>query len=59
MTYKEKLIREVHEASKKITDLRDMLEDGVPASKHKAIIKHIDDLSTFIFYTQETISDMA
>ena len=59
MTYREKLIREVSEASKKITDLRDMLDDGVPANKRKAIIQHIENLSDFIFYTQETISDMA
>lgn len=59
MTYREKLIREVNEASKKITDLRDMLDDGVPAEKRKAIIQHIENLSDFIFYTQETISDMA
>ncbi len=59
MSYRENLIREVSEASKKITDLRDMLEDGVPAEKRKAILKHIENLSDFIFYTQETISDMA
>jgi hypothetical protein len=59
MSYREKLIAEVNEASKRITELRDMIEDGVPAAKYKDMVKHIDDLSTFIFYTQETISDMA
>ena len=59
MTYREKMIREVDEASKKITDLRDMLADGVPESRRKMILEYIDNLSDFIFYTQESISDIS
>ena len=58
MTQKQKMMGEVEKASKKITDLRDMLEDGVPESKRKMILEYIDNLSDFIFYTQESISDM-
>jgi hypothetical protein len=59
MTDREKMIREVHAASKKITDLRDMLEDTVPHRERKAIMDHIDYLSDFISYTQETIDEIA
>ena len=59
MTYKQQIMNQVSDAQKKMTDLLDMLEDGVPEKKRKAVLQHISDLSDFIFYTQEYLTDLA
>lgn len=56
---KQEIMNQVSDAQKKITDLRDMLEDGVPTGKRKQILQHINDLSDFIFYSQEYLSEVA
>jgi hypothetical protein len=53
MTKKQKIMNETSWASRKITDLRDMLDDGMPMSVRSNIYREIEDLEDVIFYNQE------
>lgn len=59
MTERQKIVQETSKAQKKMTDLRDMLEDGVPASMRRIIIRQMNVLSDIIFYNQEYLSKQA
>lgn len=51
------IMNQIAAAERKITDLRDLLENSVPSKDRKAIVQHINDLSDFIFYSQEYLSE--
>ena len=53
MTEKQKIMNETSWASRKITDLRDMLDDGMPMAVRSKIYREIEDLEDVIFYNQE------
>lgn len=52
-TEKEKVMAETSWAMRKITDLRDMLDDGMPIEEYRSIARQIEDLEDVIFYNQE------
>ena len=56
MTEKQKVMDETKWAMRKITDLRDMLDDGMPSSERSSIYRQIEDLEDVIFYNQEYLS---
>ncbi|MFM8759788.1 MAG: hypothetical protein ACKODS_09645 [Methylophilaceae bacterium] len=58
MSERQKLMDEVSWAQKKITDLRDMLDDGVPSDERDQIVCQIDSLNDVIFYNQEYLSTL-
>ena len=51
------IMNQIAAAERKITDLRDILENSVPSKDRKAIVQYINDLSDFIFYSQEYLSE--
>ena len=53
MSEKQKVMNETNWAMRKITDLRDMLDDGMPSSERSKIYREIDALEDVIFYNQE------
>jgi hypothetical protein len=53
MSEKEKVMSETKWAMRKITDLRDMLDDGMPQAERSKIYREIDALEDVIFYNQE------
>lgn len=53
MSEKEKVMNETSWAMRKITDLRDMLDDGMPQVERSKIYREIDALEDVIFYNQE------
>jgi hypothetical protein len=53
MSEKEKVMNETSWAMRKITDLRDMLDDGMPQAERSKIYREIDALEDVIFYNQE------
>jgi hypothetical protein len=53
MSEKEKVMNETNWAMWKITDLRDMLDDGMPQAERSKIYREIDALEDVIFYNQE------
>ena len=59
MTERQKIVNETSKAQKKMTDLRDMLEDGVPANMRRVILRQMNVLSDIIFYNQEYLSQNA
>jgi hypothetical protein len=58
MTEKEKVMNETNWAMRKITDLRDMLDDGMPSSERSKLYREIDALEDVIFYNQEYLSTL-
>lgn len=58
MTEKQKVMDETSWAMRKITDLRDMLDDGMPSSVRSQIYRQIEDLEDVVFYNQEYISTL-
>lgn len=58
MSERQKLMDEVSWAQKKITDLQDMLDDGVPSYERDQIVCQIDSLNDVIFYNQEYLSTL-
>ncbi|MFM9151741.1 MAG: hypothetical protein ACKOPU_05675 [Candidatus Planktophila sp.] len=54
---REKLIQNVSKMQSRITDLQDMLDDGVPMSMQKKIRDEIEMLSDMIFYDQEILEN--
>jgi hypothetical protein len=58
MTEKEKVMNETNWAMRKITDLRDMLDDGMPIAEYRSIARQIEDLEDVIFYNQEYLSTL-
>lgn len=59
MTDRQKIMDEVSKAQKKMTDLRDMLSDGVPEGERRVILRQLNVLSDVIFYNQEYLSEGA
>ena len=57
MTERQKIVEETSKAQKKMTDLRDMLDDGVPANMRRVILRQINVLSDIIFYNQEYLNN--
>ena len=55
MTIRQKLMKEVVEAERKIIDLQDMLKGDVPKSQRRLIRRKINVLSDIVFYNQEII----
>lgn len=55
MTIRQKLMKEVVEAERKIIDLQDMLKGDVPESQRRLIRRKINVLSDIVFYNQEII----
>lgn len=58
MSEKEKVVNETKWAMSKITDLRDMLDDGMPASVRGPIYRQIEDLEDVVFYNQEYLASL-
>jgi hypothetical protein len=58
MTEKDKVMNETKWAMSKITDLRDMLDDGMPSSVRSQIYRQIEDLEDVIFYNQDYLSSL-
>jgi hypothetical protein len=58
MTEKQKVMDETNWAMRKITDLRDMLDDGMPSSERSKLYRQIEDLEDVIFYNQEYLSTL-
>lgn len=58
MTEAEKVVNETKWAMSKITDLRDMLDDGMPASVRSQIYREIEALEDVIFYNQEYLASL-
>lgn len=57
MTEKEKVMNETNWAMRKITDLRDRLDDGVPFDR-ACIRDEISALEDVIFYNQEYLASL-
>ena len=57
-TEKETVMNETSWAMRKLTDLRDMLDDGMPSSVRSKIYREIEDLEDVIFYNQEYLSTL-
>lgn len=57
MTERQKVMGEVDRAMKKMTDLRDMLSEDLPASERRVILRKLNVLSDVIFYGQEYLSE--
>ena len=55
---KETVMNETSWAMRRITDLRDMLEDGMPSSVRSKIYREIESLEDAIFYNQEYLSTL-
>jgi hypothetical protein len=58
MTQKDKIIKETNDAQKRMTDLQDMLNDGVSAYERRVIKRKMNVLSDIIFYNQEYLSSL-
>ena len=58
MSEKQKVMNETNWAMRKITDLRDMLDDGMPSSVRSQIYRQIEDLEDVVFYNQEYLSTL-
>jgi hypothetical protein len=58
MTEKQKVMDETNWAMRKITDLRDMLDDGMPSSVRSQIYRQIEDLEDVVFYNQDYLSSL-
>jgi len=58
MTDKETVMNETSWAMRKIADLRDRLDDGMPASIRAEIYREIDAMEDVIFYNQEYLSTL-
>lgn len=58
MSEKQKIMDETNWAMRKITDLRDMLDDGMPSSVRSQIYRQIEDLEDVVFYNQEYLSTL-
>ena len=57
-TEKETVMNETSWAMRKLTDLRDMLDDGMPSSVRAKIYREIEDLEDVVFYNQEYLSTL-
>lgn len=57
MTERQKVMGEVDRALKKMTDLRDMLSEDLPASERRVILRKLNVLSDVVFYGQEYLSE--
>jgi hypothetical protein len=57
-TEKETVMNQTSWAMRKLTDLRDMLDDGMPSSMRSKIYREIDALEDIIFYNQEYLSTL-
>ena len=55
---KETVMNETSWAMRRITDLRDMLEDGMPSNVRSEIYSEIESLEDAIFYNQEYLSTL-
>lgn len=53
MSEREKIIAETSWATKKITDLLDQLEEGMPIKEYRSICRQVQDLQDVVFYNQE------
>jgi len=53
---KQKVMNETAWAQRKIIDLRDQLDDGMPQSVRSKIYREIDALEDVIFYNQEYLA---
>jgi hypothetical protein len=58
MKERQKVMNETNWAMRKITDLRDMLDDGMPSSERSKLYREIDALEDVIFYNQEYLSSL-
>lgn len=58
MTERQKVMNETSWAMSKITDLRDMLDDGMPSSVRSQIYREIEALEDVIFYNQEYLASL-
>jgi hypothetical protein len=58
MKERQKVMNETKWAMRKITDLRDMLDDGMPSSERSKLYREIDALEDVIFYNQEYLSSL-
>ncbi|MFM8758815.1 MAG: hypothetical protein ACKODS_04640 [Methylophilaceae bacterium] len=58
MNERQKVMNETSWAMRKITDLRDMLDDGMPSKERGRIYREIDALQDVIFYNQEYLSSL-
>lgn len=57
-TEKETVMNETSWAMRKLTDLRDMLDDGMPSSVRSKIYREIENLEETIFWNQEYLSTL-
>ena len=57
-TEKQNVMNETSWAMRKLTDLRDMLDDGMPSSVRSKIYREIEDLEDVVFYNQEYLSTL-
>jgi hypothetical protein len=58
MKERQKVMNETNWAMRKITDLRDMLDDGMPSSERSKLYREIDALEDVIFYNQEYLASL-
>lgn len=55
MSTREVLMKEVWNAQRKITDLMDMVSDGLPNRRRRYILDRVDELQELIHLNQERI----
>jgi len=58
MSEQQKVMSETQWAQRKIIDLQDMLDDGMPTSLRGEIYRQIEDLEDVIFYNQEYLASL-
>lgn len=58
MSERQKAMNETSWAVRKITDLQDMLDDGMPSSERGRIYGEIEALEDVIFYNQEYLASL-
>ena len=58
MSEQQKVMSETQWAQRKIIDLRDMLDDGMPTSVRGQIYREIEDLEDVVFYNKEYLASL-